>query len=179
MCKDEEDERAAIGGDLHDLPWPRTVALLPGEAPLLPHPPPSVRSVFRGRILGRNPVLPTYEMTRWDETRGRILLDEIQKKVLRVFLLAIQSHHYSFALWFLFLQTHATSYRFNSALLYTVQEKGGKPDRKPHLLPYGLRNPYRNLSLRTLKIMLRNLASGFISSHHFMSRKHCCYDIIS
>jgi hypothetical protein len=30
-------------------------------------------------------------------------------------------------------------------LLYTVKEKGGKPDRKPHLLPYGLRNPYRNL----------------------------------
>ncbi len=30
-------------------------------------------------------------------------------------------------------------------LLYTVKEKGGKPDRKPHHLPYGLRNPYRNL----------------------------------
>jgi hypothetical protein len=29
-------------------------------------------------------------------------------------------------------------------LLYTVKEKGGKPDRKPHPLPYGLRNPYRN-----------------------------------
>jgi hypothetical protein len=30
-------------------------------------------------------------------------------------------------------------------LLYTVKDKGGKPDRKPHPLPYGLRNPYRNL----------------------------------
>jgi hypothetical protein len=30
-------------------------------------------------------------------------------------------------------------------LLYTVKEKGGKPDRKPYLFPYGLRNPYRNL----------------------------------
>ncbi len=30
-------------------------------------------------------------------------------------------------------------------LLYTVQEKGGKPDRKPYPLPYGLRNPYENL----------------------------------
>jgi hypothetical protein len=30
-------------------------------------------------------------------------------------------------------------------LMYTVKEKGGKPDRKPHLLFYGLRNPYRNL----------------------------------
>jgi hypothetical protein len=30
-------------------------------------------------------------------------------------------------------------------LLYTVKEKGGKPDRKPYPLPYDLRNPYRNL----------------------------------
>ncbi len=30
-------------------------------------------------------------------------------------------------------------------LLHTVKEKGGKPDRKPYPLPYGLRNPYRNL----------------------------------
>jgi hypothetical protein len=61
-------------------------------------------------------------------------LDEIQTKDLRIFLLAIQSHLYSFALRFLFLQTHVTSYSFCSALLYvyTVKEKGGKPDRKPH-----------------------------------------------
>jgi hypothetical protein len=39
--------------------------------------------------------------------------------------------------------------------MYTVKEKGGKPDRKPHLLP---RNPYKKtLSLRTLKILPRNL----------------------
>jgi hypothetical protein len=30
-------------------------------------------------------------------------------------------------------------------LLYTAKEKGGKSDRKPYPLPYGLRNPYRNL----------------------------------
>jgi hypothetical protein len=30
-------------------------------------------------------------------------------------------------------------------LLYTVKEKGGKPYRRPYPLPYGLRNPYRNL----------------------------------
>jgi hypothetical protein len=53
--EDEEDERAAIGGDLHDLPWPRPLALLTGEAALLPPPPPSIRSVYSGRILGRNP----------------------------------------------------------------------------------------------------------------------------
>jgi hypothetical protein len=30
-------------------------------------------------------------------------------------------------------------------ILYTVKQKGGKYDRKPYPLPYGLRNPYRNL----------------------------------
>ncbi len=30
-------------------------------------------------------------------------------------------------------------------LLYTVREKGGKSERKPHPLPYGLRNPYRDI----------------------------------
>jgi hypothetical protein len=29
--------------------------------------------------------------------------------------------------------------------VYTVKKKGGKPARKPHPLPYGLRNSYRNL----------------------------------
>jgi hypothetical protein len=43
-------------------------------------------------------------------------------------------------------------------LTVSVKEKGGKPDRNPYPLPYGLRNPYRNTSsLRTLKIMPRNL----------------------
>jgi hypothetical protein len=37
-------------------------------------------------------------------------LEEIQTKVLRVFLLVIHSHLYSFALRFLFLQSYATSY---------------------------------------------------------------------
>jgi hypothetical protein len=64
--------------------------------------------------------------------------DEIQTK--GVFLLAIHSHLYSFALRFIILQTHSTSYSF-----YTVMEKGGKPDRKPYHLPNGLGNPYRNL----------------------------------
>jgi hypothetical protein len=72
-------------------------------------------------------------------------LDAIQKKVLRVFLLANHSHLYSFAVRFLLLQTQATFYSFYSVSLYTVKDKGGKPDRKPYPLPYGLRNPYRNL----------------------------------
>ena len=68
--------------------------------------------------------------------------DEIQTKVLTVFLLANHSHLYSFALSFLFLRTHVTSYYFNSKVTYTVKEKGEKPDRKPYPLPYVLRNPY-------------------------------------
>jgi hypothetical protein len=62
-------------------------------------------------------------------------LDEIQRKVLRIFLLVIHSHLYSLVLRFLFLQTQATS----------VKEKGGKPDRKQYPLPYGLKNTHRNL----------------------------------
>jgi hypothetical protein len=54
-------------------------------------------------------------------------LDEIQKKVLRVFLLAFHSHLYSFAL----SSAHATSYVFTVQFLYAVKEKGGKPEREP------------------------------------------------
>jgi hypothetical protein len=43
-------------------------------------------------------------------------LEEIRTKVLRVFLLAIHSHLYSFALRCLFIQTHATSYCFYSSV---------------------------------------------------------------
>ncbi len=45
-------------------------------------------------------------------------------------------------------------FKLTQPLTVSVKEKRGKPDR---ILPYGLRNPYGNLSLRTLKIMLRNL----------------------
>jgi hypothetical protein len=45
------------------------------------------------------------------------------------------SHLYSFALRFLFLQTHAVS----------VKRKRGKIDRKHYPLPYRVRNPYRTL----------------------------------
>jgi len=46
---------------------------------------------------------------------------------------------------FIFLQTPVISYGFYSSVTVTAKEKGGKPDRKPYPLPYGLRNPYRNL----------------------------------
>jgi hypothetical protein len=37
------------------------------------------------------------------------------------------------------------SYSPSFQLLYTVKEKGEKPDIKPYTVPYGLRNPFRNL----------------------------------
>ncbi len=71
--------------------------------------------------------------------------DEIQAKVLRVFLLAIHSHLYSFALRFLFFQSHATSYSFYRSFTVHFKGKRRKTLRKPHPLQYGLRNPFRNL----------------------------------
>ncbi len=93
-------------------------------------------------------------------------LDKIQTKVLTVFLFSVHSH--SFALRFLFLP-HAISYVFiqNSRnlshistvqLLDTLKEEGGKHDRTPYPLPYDLRNPYRNIKSRTLKIRPRNFS---------------------
>jgi hypothetical protein len=87
---------------------------------------------------------------------------EFQIIVLTAFLLAIQSHLYSFALRFLFLQTHATSCNFLSALLFTVKEEGGKPDRKTHPFPYDLTNPNRNLK------------SGELSRLHVHEFGFCC-----
>ncbi len=46
--------------------------------------------------------------------------------------------------FYFFILTQPLTY-FTVQLLYTVKEKGGKPDRKQYSLPYGLRNPYRNL----------------------------------
>jgi hypothetical protein len=70
--------------------------------------------------------------------------DEIQTKVLRAFIHAIHSHLYSFAsdLYF-FKLTQPLSVSTVQMVLYTVKEKGGKPDRKPYPLLFGLRNQYR------------------------------------
>jgi hypothetical protein len=74
-------------------------------------------------------------------------LDEIQIKVLRVFLLAIHSQLYSFAFRFFIFKLTQPLTVSRVQLLYTVKEKGVKPVKKPYPLPYGygLRNPYRNL----------------------------------
>jgi hypothetical protein len=71
-------------------------------------------------------------------------LDEIQTKIFKVFLIAIYSYLYTLQLC-LEISISSNSRNLSQFLLYTVKEKGGKPDRKPYLLSYGLRNPYRNL----------------------------------
>jgi hypothetical protein len=50
--------------------------------------------------------------------------------------------------------------------VYTVSEKGGKPDRKPYYLPYGLRNSYRKLKSENFQETLTKL---YIPS----SPQHC------
>ncbi len=77
--------------------------------------------------------------------RGRILGRNPEKKEFSSLLFAQSPLQYTFALRFLFLQTHEASHSFFSLLLYTVKEKVGKPHRKPYPLSDGLRNPYRNL----------------------------------
>ncbi len=86
-------------------------------------------------------------------------MDEIHTKVLRVFLLAIHSQIYSFALRFLFRQTHATSYSFYSSITvqYTEKEKGGKPERNLYPTLYSLRNPAETTKITYfLSCMLEN-----------------------
>ncbi len=36
-------------------------------------------------------------------------------------------------------------FKISQPLTVSMKKNGGKPDRKPYPLPYGLRNPYRNL----------------------------------
>jgi hypothetical protein len=68
------------------------------------------KSVWTGKIIQSSPEAE--------------FLEEIQTKVLRVFLLAIHRPLNSFALRFLFLQTYVTSYSFYSSV---TTKKGGKP----------------------------------------------------
>ncbi len=61
-----------------------------------------------------------------------------------------------------------------------VKEKGGKPDRNPYPLPYGLRNPETS-SLRTLKwpeTSMKSYIHEFVFCSHFPSQHwgHCGRD---
>ncbi len=77
-------------------------------------------------------------------------LDEIQTKFLRVFLIDVHSHLYLQLCLEIYISSNSRILlRISSnsrnllhistvQLLYTVKEKGGKPDRKPYPFPYGL-----------------------------------------
>ncbi len=73
-------------------------------------------------------------------------LGEIQTNVLTVFLLAIHNLLYSFDISIFFKLTQPLTVS-TVQLLYSVRckEERRKPDRKPYLLTYCLRNPYRNI----------------------------------
>jgi hypothetical protein len=57
-------------------------------------------------------------------------LDEIQITIVRVFLVAIHSHLYSFALRFIFLPTHAPSYKFYYAIT-VIPDRNASFPRNP------------------------------------------------
>jgi hypothetical protein len=77
-------------------------------------------------------------------------LDEIQTKVLRVFLLVFTVTSTALPQDFNFF------FKLTQPLTDSVKDKGGKPDRPPNPLPYGLRNPYRHLKSENSQ-MARNL----------------------
>jgi hypothetical protein len=52
---------------------------------------------------------------------------------------------------------------YSAVTVYTVKEKGGKPDTKPYSLRYGLRNPYRNRPEISTKLYVHKF--GFSSSY--------------
>jgi hypothetical protein len=91
----------------------------------------------------------------WPETE---FWEKIHTKVFRVSSLLF-SHLYSFALRFIFLQTHATSYSFYSSVHVHCKGERRKPERKPYPRPYSLGQEIhtKTSSLRTIKIMPRNL----------------------
>jgi hypothetical protein len=68
--------------------------------------------------------------------RGGIL-GRIQKKVLKVFLLAIEPYLNVCLEIFISSNFHTLLHFSTVQLLYTVQEREGKPDRKPYPLVFG------------------------------------------
>jgi hypothetical protein len=60
--------------------------------------------------------LPAHYKRQGETHSEAEFLDEIQTKVLRVFLLTIHSHLYSFALRVIFLKTCTTPYSFYSSV---------------------------------------------------------------
>ncbi len=112
-------------------------------------------SKFRAIYCKNHSNLQFIYMTAWN-VQGEIsvqfyskteaeFLEEIHSKVLRVFLLAIHSHSIALPWDFCFFKLTQPLTVSQLQLLYNVKEKAGKSDRKPNPIPYGLRNPHRNL----------------------------------
>jgi hypothetical protein len=68
-------------------------------------------------------------------------------------------------------------FKLSQPLTVSVKEKGGKPDRKPYLLPYGLGNPYRNLKSETSHGYAQKLQTKFYI-HYFGFRTNVEVQII-
>ena len=66
--------------------------------------------------------------------------DEIRTKVLRVVLLAIHSHLLQLCLEISISSNSRNLLQFLGSVKEGKEEKRGKTDSKPYLLPYGLRN---------------------------------------
>jgi hypothetical protein len=82
----------------------------------------------------------------WLESVDTEFVDEIQTKVFRVFLLAIHSRLLQLCLEISSNLRNLLGFlQFSYCTVVHCTGKKGKPDRKPYSLPYGLRNPYRNL----------------------------------
>jgi len=94
---------------------------------------------------GRNTIKNNTVRITWpSKSRGRILGQNPDKNLKSFLPYYLQSPlQLCFEIFFFKLAQPITVSTVQ--LLYTVEEKGGKPDRKPYPLPYGLRNPYRNL----------------------------------
>jgi hypothetical protein len=73
------------------------------------------------------------DISRWYRPEAEFL-DEIQTKILRVFLLVIHSHFRSFACDYFFKLTQPNT--VSTVHTAHCEEKGGKPYRKPYPLPY-------------------------------------------
>jgi hypothetical protein len=82
------------------------------------------------------------ELTLQNQSWGRIL-GRIQSEEFSSLLFIVTSSALPWDLYFFkFMQPFKVS---RVQLLYTVKEKGGKTYWKLYPLPYGIRNPYRNL----------------------------------
>jgi hypothetical protein len=126
------------GGEVSKTEGTRRAGLLPSSVFISPpgtHWGPPTQ--YPSSVLTHLPILTHTQACITDQQEVEFL-DKIQTKVLRVFLFVIHSYLYSFARDFYFC-------KLTQPLTVSLKEKGGKPDRKPFPLPFGLSNPYRSL----------------------------------